>query len=85
MPMPGSIAVGQKFLFSTVDVLGSEYAELKRPPYDGQIVTVVGFRPRLVNSVLVRYGKGDISVMPLEMAEKALSLQATQATDGHER
>ena len=81
----GSVSVGMSFVFRTVEILGPEYTSMRKPPYEGQVVTIVGFRPRLVNNVVVRYGKGDISVMPLEMAEKALRLEEPQATDGHER
>jgi hypothetical protein len=74
------VALGASFVFRTAEVLGPEYANDRKPPYDGQVLTIVGFRPRLKNNVVVRDPKGNVSLMPLQMVEKALSLKSLQGT-----
>jgi hypothetical protein len=82
----GSVSVGMTFVFRTVEILGSEYTAARKPPYEGEEVEIVGFRSRAVNNVVVRYGKGDVSVMPLVMAERALRLRERRtAADGNEQ
>ena len=76
----GSVSLGAKFTFRTVEILGPEYASLRKPPYEGQALTVVGFRLHLKNNVVVRDPNGNVSVMPLHMVEKALSLKSLQGT-----
>lgn len=67
----GSVALGDRFTFRTADVLGHDYCG-KQPPYEGQVLKVVGFRPRLKNNVIVMESNGRYSLMPLWMVEKAL-------------
>jgi hypothetical protein len=74
----GSVSLGAKFTFRTAEILGPEYAGVRKPPYEGQVLTVVGFRRRLKNNVVVRDPNGNVSVMPLYMAEKALCLKSLQ-------
>lgn len=71
-----------QFVFRTVEILGPEYASVSKPPYEGQILRVVGFRPRLKNNVVVHHAAGDYSLMPLYMVEKALSLKSLQGAAG---
>jgi hypothetical protein len=81
----GSVSIGATFVFQTAEILGCDCSE-KKPPYEGQVLTVVGFRPRLKNNVVVQETNGGYSLMPLWMAERALSLQATQqVTTGRAR
>jgi len=89
--MPGSVFLGVKFFFRTAEVLGPAVG---KPPYEGQQLTVVGFRRRLKNNVVVRDPNGNVSLMPLHMVEKALSLKSlqrtveempSQSTEEHER
>lgn len=70
--------LGSSFVFRMAEILGPEYANDRKPPYEGQELTVVGFRPRLKNNVIVRDTSGNCSLMPLFMAEKALSLESLQ-------
>jgi hypothetical protein len=74
----GSVFLGAKFIFHSAEILGLEYASVRKPPYEGQLLTIVGFRPRLKNNVVVRHAAGDYSLMPLYMVEKALSLKSLQ-------
>ncbi len=46
-----------------------------KPPYDGQVLRVIGFKPRYVNQVEVRDAQGRRGLLPLDMVEKALRLE----------
>jgi hypothetical protein len=70
-----SVPLGAKFIFRTLEILGSDYA-VKRPPYEGQVLTVVGYKPRLKNNVVVHDRDGHEFLVPLDMVERALSLMA---------
>jgi hypothetical protein len=72
--MLGKLPLGAKFVFRTVEILGPQYHRGSKPPFEGQVVTVVGFKPRLKNNVVVRDANGYEFLMPLDMAEKALKL-----------
>lgn len=76
----GSVSLGDKFIFRTAEVLGRGYAG-EIPRFEGQVLTVVGFRPRLVNNVIVCDPTGDWWVMPQSMVEHALRHQASQRKD----
>ena len=67
----GSVSVGAKFIWSTVDILGPQSA---KPYFEGQVLTVVGFKPRYKNKVVVQLPSREQCRIRLEMAEKALSL-----------
>jgi hypothetical protein len=72
----GSVSLGMKFIWSTVDILGPKYANARKPHFEGQVLTVVGFRPRYKNQVVVQEPNGEIGLVPLELVEKALSLKS---------
>jgi hypothetical protein len=74
----GSVSVGTTFVFRATEVLGAEYASMRNPPYDGQAITIAGFRPRFKSNVVVQERNGKHSLMPLEMVERALSLQVSE-------
>lgn len=68
----GAVSLGETFLYRTVEILGEAYANSRKPPYEGTILTVVGFRPRYVNQVIVEEPSGCQSLLPLWEVEKAL-------------
>jgi hypothetical protein len=74
----GSVPLGAKFIFRTTELLGGKFGGRSKHPYEGQVVTVVGFKPRYVNSVVVCTAGGAEFLMRLDMAEKALSLKSLQ-------
>ena len=74
----GAVSLGEKFVFRTAEIIG-EGACGRKPPFEGQMLTVVQFKPRYVNQVLVRDPNGYESLLPLSMVEKALQLKAHQA------
>jgi hypothetical protein len=74
----GSVHLGDKFIFHTAEVLGKNFRG-QRPPFEGQVLTVVGFKPRYKNNVVVRDSSGRESLMPLHMVEKGSAVEA--ATD----
>ena len=79
----GSVSVGAKFIYRTLEILGPDGSTVRKPPYEGQVLTVVGFKPRYKNNVLVQESSGKESLMPLYVVEKALSLKALQiCSDG---
>ena len=70
----GAVPLGATFVFRVKEILGSQYGG-KMPPYEGQVLTVVGFKPRYKNNIVVRDSNGYEFLMPLEMVEKALALK----------
>ena len=74
----GSVALGARFVFRSVEILGPAYADCRKPPYEGDVLTVVGFRPRNKNNIIVRDSEGYVSLMPADMVERALALKASQ-------
>jgi hypothetical protein len=74
----GSVLIGEKFVFRSVEIMGLEYSGHK-PPYEGQELTIVGFTPKNKNNVVVRDPTGNQSLMPLDMVEKGLSLKKLRA------
>jgi hypothetical protein len=67
----GSVHLGDKFIFHTAEILG-EHFNGRKPPYEGQVLTVVGFEPKNKNNVVVRDANANESLMPLNMVEKGL-------------
>jgi hypothetical protein len=65
--------VGARFVYRTVEILGPECANKKKPPFEGQDLTIVGVMPRYVNNVVVQAHNGREFLMPMYMAQKALS------------
>jgi hypothetical protein len=66
-----SVHVGAKFIFHTVEILGDQFGG-RKPPFEGQLLTIVGFKPKYKNNVVVQDVHGKEFLMPLEMAEKGL-------------
>jgi len=69
-----AVPLGATFVFRAEEILGSQYGDAM-PPFEGQVLRVVGFKPRLKNNIVVRDSKGYESLMPLDMVEKALTLK----------
>jgi hypothetical protein len=72
------LLLGARFVYRTVETLGLEYAKRKKPPFEGEVLTIVGFMPRYVNNVVVRAHNGPQFLMPLYIVQKALSLKLLQ-------
>jgi hypothetical protein len=47
-----------------MEVLGPEYADSRKPPFEGMVLTVVGFEPRYVNQVVVQQPCGCQGLLP---------------------
>jgi hypothetical protein len=71
----GSVSLGANFVFRTAEILGAEYANTRKPTFEGQVLTVVGFKPRYVNQVVVQDSNGHECLLRLSDVEKALSLR----------
>jgi len=67
----GSVPLGAKFIFWTAEIFGEQFRG-RKPPFEGHVLTVVGFEPRYKNNVVVQGENGAESLMPLDMVEKAL-------------
>jgi hypothetical protein len=67
----GSVHVGAKFVFRSADILGERFSG-RKPPFEGQVLTVVWFEPKYKNNVVVQDVNGTESLMPLGMVEKGL-------------
>jgi hypothetical protein len=65
----GSVHVGDWFIFHTAEIFGDRHRKL---PFEGQVLTVVGFEPRYKNNVVLQDASGTTLLMPLDMVEKAL-------------
>jgi hypothetical protein len=74
LPILNSLLQGVKFVYH-----GPEYANGRKPPFEGQVHTIVGFEPRYVNDVVVREPDGTESLLPLDEVKKALTLKSLQA------
>jgi hypothetical protein len=73
--------LGASFVFNMTEILGTEYENAQMPLYEGQVLMIVGFKPRLINNVVVQEPNGRYSLMPLWMVERALSLQTQQTRE----
>lgn len=69
--MLGSVYVGARFIFHTTEIFGEDFTG-RKPPFDGQVLTVVGFVPRYKNNVVMQNVNGEESLLPLDMVEKGL-------------
>lgn len=69
----GSVHVGEKFTFHTAEIFGEQFHG-RKPPFEGQVLTVVGFEPRYKNNVVVQDVNGNESLLSLSMVEKGLQL-----------
>jgi hypothetical protein len=70
----GRVLLGAKFVYRTVVILGAECASSRKPPFEDQVLTVVGFEPAYKNNVVIQDPNGSRSLMPLILVEKALRL-----------
>jgi hypothetical protein len=52
-------------------MLGPDYLG-RKPHFEGQTLTVIGFKPRYVNSVMVQDSSGMISLLPLDDVDRVL-------------
>lgn len=66
----GSVSLGATFVFRIVEIFG--HANGRKPPFEGEMMTVVGFKPRYVNQVVVRDPNGHECLMRLCDVERAL-------------
>lgn len=66
----GSVMIGDEFVFRTAEVFGSAYSG-RKPPFEEKMLTVVGFRPRYRNNVIVRDPDGVEFLVPSDMVEEA--------------
>jgi hypothetical protein len=71
----GSVSLGARFVFRAEQLLGPECVCRRKPPFEGQVLTVVGFRPRYVNQVVLRDPHDVEMLLPLHMVEKALKIE----------
>src|SRR4029077_9855853 len=71
--------LGAQFVYRTAVVLGPEYANTRKPPYEEQVLTVVGFQPRYVNNVVVQESNGRRSLLPISMVRKSLRFSPVQS------
>ena len=74
----GAVSLGANFVFRTVEIPGADHANSFEPPFEGQMLTVVGFKLRYVNQVVVQHANGYECLLRLYMVEKALRLKAQQ-------
>lgn|ERR1700687_2582873 len=68
----GSVSIGDKFIYRTADIFGTDAKRCGRVPFEGQMLTVVGFQPRYVNQVELSEANGRRLLLPLREVEKAL-------------
>ena len=73
----GSIKLGAMFVYRAAEIFGPGYGSANRP-FEGQLVTVVGFKPRNVNQVVVQAPCGCQSLIRLWEVEKALVAASEQ-------
>ena len=75
-----SLLLGVNFVFRSVEILGPAYANGQKPPFERQVLTIVGFEPHYVNNVVVREPNGTESLLPLDMVldmvKKALTAKS---------
>jgi hypothetical protein len=74
----GSIYLGTQFVYRTVEILGRECSDTRKPSFEGQILTVVGFKPHYVNQIVARDPGGYEILLPLSTVERVVKLQARQ-------
>jgi len=77
----GSVSLGAEFIYRTAEIMGPEYADARQPPFEEQLLKVVGFKPRYVNQIVVQGPSGTQSLLPLWMVEKALRLQTSTSVE----
>jgi hypothetical protein len=65
----GPVHVGERFIVHTAEIFGDRHRKL---PFEGHVVTVVGFEPKYKNNVVLQDVTGEEFLLPLDMVEKAL-------------
>jgi hypothetical protein len=80
----GAISLGMTFVFRTVEILGADFSSARTLPFEGKTMTVVDFKPRYVNQIVVRDPNGYQCLLPLYTVEKALRLQEVHQADTDE-
>ena len=73
----GAVSLGATFVFRIAEILGHD-ACTRKEPCESRVVTVVGFKPRYVNQIVVQDRNGYQCLLPLDIVEKALHLKAQQ-------
>jgi hypothetical protein len=76
LTMLGAVSVGATFVYRMAEFLGPDYPDNRKPSFEGQPLTVVDFKPRYVNQVVVEDPSGCQSLLPLGEVEKALRSQS---------
>jgi hypothetical protein len=66
----GSVSLGATFVWRTVEIF--RHFDGRKPPFEGEMMTVVGFKPRYVNQVVVRDPNGHECRLRLCDVERAL-------------
>ena len=74
------VVLGAQFVYRTAVVFGPEYANARKPPFEEQVLTVVGFQPRYVNNVVVQESNGRRSLLPISMVRKSLGFSPVQGS-----
>jgi hypothetical protein len=67
------ISIGRQFVYRSKELLGEDYHG-RIPSFEGQALTVVGFRPQYVNSVVVADEAGRDFLLRPQLVERALRL-----------
>ena len=68
-----SAPLGAKFKYVSSQILGPD-GERCKPSFEGQVLTVIGHKPRYVNNVVVRDEHGHQCLLPLYEVEKGLKV-----------
>jgi hypothetical protein len=76
----GSVSIGDRFIYRTAEILGPFQGNDAKVPFEGQMLTVVDFRPYHVNQVVVRDSNGKECLLRLWMVEKALGRLSDEQT-----
>ena len=70
----GSVSLGARFVFRTAEIFGDDFANARKPPFEGQVLTVVAFKPRYVNQIVAQDQYGHVILLRLSDVEKCLNL-----------
>ena len=68
-----SVLLGSRFIYRTAVVLGTECSNSRMPPFEGEVLTVVGFEPRYKNNVVVQESNGRRCLLPISMVKTCLT------------
>jgi hypothetical protein len=73
----GSVSLGARFVFRTAQIFGDEYANSRKLPFEGKLLTVVGFKPHYVNQIVLQDPYGHEFLFRLSDVETALRFSPT--------